>query len=96
MLIIFVDSIDDIVRLIIPASLLSQTLMNMVSFPSMQKAQRTMNNYMQKAPRQVSSILKRSDPIDIPKIVYLESITFESVPLKRLNDFERGYLRRKS
>ena len=59
-------------------------------FPIMQKAQRTMNSFMQKPQGQVSSILKRSDSIDTPKRISPESMTFGSVPLKRLNDFENG------
>ena len=62
----------------------------MDSFPNMQKAQRAMDNYMNKSQGQVSSILKRSDPINIPKRIHPETMTFGSVPLKRLNDFENG------
>ena len=94
MLTISVHSIDDIVRLIIPVSLLSQSCVNMDSFPNMQKAQRTKNNYINKPQGQVSSILKRSlsDPLDIPTRISLESMTFGSVPFKRLNDFEHGHM----
>ena len=92
MFIILLDNIDivDIVRFSITLGLVSQPLSKLGSFPTMDpKATRTMDFYMGRPQGQVTSILRRSDPVDIPgRRIQLEPVTFGSVPLKRLADFE--------